>query len=151
MAATQSGLTFIVDENSAGVLPVLKVCRARAFGRISDLPGVGIAGGTLDEHLLRELGKKGHFALIARDGKMLQPFLQRQAWRESKVTLFLLSKKWGNLLLGEMSRRLLYLWPSIVARAEAGPQGSAWQVSPTVPDPFTKTFREIKDPRDEAG
>jgi hypothetical protein len=151
MATAQSGLTLVFDENNAGVLPVLRSSRAMAHERVTDLPSLGIAAGTLDAELLRQLGKRGHFALVGRDGRMLEPLTQRQAWRESGVTVFLLGKKWGSLKLGELSRRLLFLWPALVDYAEQGGQGVAWRVSPAIPGPASNAFRLVTARADEAG
>lgn len=149
MASEPSGLTFVLDENNAGLLPVLRASRAIAHDRLTDLPAQGVAPGTLDEALLRQLGARGRFALVARDGRMLEPLTQRQAWRESGVTVFLLSKKWGTMHLSELSRRLLFLWPQLVGHAETGGQGLAWRVSPTIPAPAANAFRLVTNRKDE--
>jgi hypothetical protein len=151
MAIPQSGLTFVLDENTAGVLPAVRACRALGYERVTDLPAQGIAPGTLDTDLLRQLGARGRFALLARDGRMLEPLIQRQAWRESGVTVFLLGKSWGNLKLAELSRRLLFLWPTLVEHAEQGGQGVAWRVSPTIPGPAINALRLVTARKDEAG
>lgn len=149
MANPQSGLTFVLDENNAGVLPALRASRAAGHERVTDLPAQGIASGTLDADLLRRLGARGSFALVARDGRMLEPLMQRQAWRESGVTVFLLGKQWGTLKLAELSRRLLFLWPTLVDYAEQGGQGVAWRVSPKIPVPTTNAFRLVTARSDE--
>ncbi len=149
MATPAGGLTFVLDENKAGLLPVLRASRALAHERTTDLQAQGIAPGTLDPDLLRSLGARGRFALIARDGRMLEPLSQRQAWRESGVTVFLLGKAWGNMKLGELSRRLLFLWPTLVDHAEQGGQGVAWRVAPTIPGPAANAFRLVTARRDE--
>lgn len=149
MAAPEGRLTFVLDENSAGLLPGLRACRALAHERVTDLPSVGVPHGTLDPDVLRELGARGRYALIARDGKMLEPLMQRQAWRESGVTLFLLAKQWGQLKLWDLSRRLLFLWPQLVAHAEDGGQGLAWRVSPTMPALGSNAFRLVTARRDD--
>jgi hypothetical protein len=149
MAIPQSGLIFVFDENNVGVLPALRASRAVAHERVTDLPTQGIAPGTLDADLLRQLGARGSFALVARDGRMLEPLMQRPAWRASGVTVFLLGKKWGNLKLAELSRRLLFLWPTLVDYAQQGGQGVAWRVSPAIPGPTTNAFRLVTARNDE--
>lgn len=143
MANTQSSLTFVLDENTAGLLPALRASRAAGHDRVTDLPAQGIAPGTLDADLLRMLGERGRFALIARDGRMLEPLIQRQAWRGSGVTIFMLGKQWGMLRLSELSRRVLFLWPTLIEHAEQGGQGVAWRVSPAVPGPSANAFRLV--------
>lgn len=143
MASAQGSLTFVLDENTAGLLPALRACRAVSHAQVSDLAAQGIAPGTLDADMLRLLGERGRFALVARDGRMLEPMIQRQAWRGSGVTLFLLGKQWGTLRLSELSRRILFLWPNLVDHAEQGGQGVAWRVSPTIPGPAANAFRLV--------
>lgn len=150
MAEPQGGLTFVLDENSKGLRDALLASRAVARDRLKLLPEVGIPDGTLDADMLRELGQRGRFILVARDGRMLEPMLQRQAWRASKVTLFLLAKHWGGLPLSEMTRRLLFLWPKLVDHAEQGGEGVAWRVSPVIPAPGSGAFRLVTGRRDEA-
>ena len=143
MASAISRVTFVLDANSSGLLLPLRTARAEAYERLVTLPEVGIPSDTLDTPLLHDLGQRGRFALVLRDGKMLDPILQRQAWRSSGVTLFILGKAWGNLRLGELTRRALFLWPQLVAHAEDGGQGVAWRVAPTVPTPADKAFRLV--------
>jgi hypothetical protein len=143
MAHAHRGLIFVFDENYTGILPVLRVSRASGHDRVLDLPAQGIPPGTLDPDMLRQLGQRGRFALVARDGRMLEPLTQRQAWRESGVTIFLLGKQWGKLKLGELSRRFLFLWPTLMDHAEQGGQGVAWRVSPSIPGPAEKAFRLV--------
>lgn len=149
MASPAGSLTFVLDENSAGLLPALRACRVRGHDRLTDLPAQGIAPGTLDAEMLRSLGARGRFALVARDGRMLESLIQRQAWRDSGVTVFLLAKHWGQLKLGELSRRLLFLWPTLVEYAEQGGQGVAWRVAHVVPRPATNAFRLVTARKDE--
>ena len=143
MADASGRLTFVLDENSSGLRQVLQAARADAHDRLATLPEVGIAPGTLDTALLHELGQRGRFALILRDARVLDPVLQRQAWRDSGVTLFILGKDWGKLPLRELARRALFLWPRLVAHAEAGGQGVAWRVAPAVPSPGSNAFRLV--------
>lgn len=143
MADASGRLTFVLDENSSGLLAVLQAARAAAHDRLATLPSVGIAPGTLDPEVLHSLGRRGRFALVLRDAQVLDPVLQRQAWRASGVTLFILGKAWGTLPLGELSRRVLFLWPRLVAHAEDGGQGVAWRVAPNVPSPAGNAFRLV--------
>lgn len=149
MANPQGGLTFVLDENTKDLRPVLLAARALPADRLRLLPDFGITAGTLDADLLARLGGRGRFALVTRDGRMLEPLLQREAWRASKVTLFLLAKQWGQLPLRELARRLLFLWPAVMAHAEQGGQGVAWRVSPAIPNPAATTFRLVTARRDE--
>lgn len=143
MADASEDLTFAFDENSKGLQRVLLSARAHPHGRITDLPSVGIPNGTLDPAMIGMLGERGRFALVLRDGSMLEPILQRQAWKDANVTLFLLSKRWGQFPLFELSRRILFLWPTLVQYAHDGGQGAAWRVNPTIPLPGSTAFRLV--------
>jgi len=143
MVATQGRLTFVIDENSGGLLRVMRMARVVWHERLTDLQELGIAAGTLDPQLLAKLGDLDHHVLITRDGNMLDPIIQRGAWREAGVTLFLLGKRWGLLPLSELTRRMLFLWPDLVAQAEASVAGAAWRVSPTIPTVPSNAFRLV--------
>lgn len=137
-----SSLTYVFDENSQGLLRVMRAAGADRASALSDLPSLGIANGTLDPDLLAALGDKGSFALIVRDSRMLDPVMQRRAWRDSGVTLFILSK-WGQLPLFELGRRMLFVWPSLRAHAESGGRGVAWRVSAAMPKVDSTAFRLV--------
>lgn len=143
MANARSGLTFVIDENSGGLLKVMRMARVVQHESLTDLQELGIPAGALDPSLLMELGRRGQHVLLTRDGSMLDPFIQRGAWRASGVTLFLLSKRWGMLSLSELTRRTLFLWPDLVAQAAASAPGAAWRVSPTIPAIHTNAFRLV--------
>ena len=143
MAAAEGRLRFSLDENSGALVDLLRQSRAESYEDVVTLAEMGIQPGALDPHLLKSLGSKGRFVLIARDSKMLEPVMQRSAWRESRVTLFLLGKQWGKLKLGELARRFLFLWPQIVAHAQDGGQGVAWRVASRVPAVGNNTFRLV--------
>lgn len=143
MAAAEGRLRFSLDENSGALVDLRRQSRAEGYEDVVTLAEIGIQPGALDPHLLKDLGSKGHFALIARDSRMLEPVMQRSAWRESRVTLFRLGKQWGELELGELARRFLFVWPQIVARARDGQQGVAWRVAPRIPAVGNTTFRLV--------
>jgi hypothetical protein len=111
--------------------------------QLHSLEEIGIPKGALDPAILNTLGQRGPHALVTRDGSMLDPLIQRGAWRDAGVTLFMLGKGWGKLPLSELSRRLLFLWPDLVAQAEATPPGPAWRVSPTIPAAASSAFRLV--------
>lgn len=143
MAAAEGRLRFSLDENSGALVDLLRQSRAESYEDVVTLAEIGIQPGALDPNLLKDLGSKGRFAFVTRDGKMIEPVMQRSAWRESRVTLFLLGKQWGKLKLGEQARRFLIVWPQIVAHARDGGQGVAWRVAPRVPAVGTNTFRLV--------
>lgn len=143
MADAQGSLTFVLDENSGGLLKVMRMARVVRHESLTNLQELGIAAGTLDPQLLTKLGALGRHVLLTRDGSMLDPIIQRGAWRDAGVTLFLLGKRWGVLPLSELTRRMLFLWPDLVAQAEASVAGAAWRVSPTIPTVPSNAFRLV--------
>jgi hypothetical protein len=143
MACAKGSLTFVLDENSGGLLTVMRMARVVRHESLTNLPELGIAAGTLDPLLLTQLGVLGRHVLLTRDGSMLDPIIQRGAWRSAGVTLFLLGKRWGTLPLSELTRRMLFLWPDLVALAEASVAGTAWRVSPTIPTVPSNAFRLV--------
>ena len=143
MANAESRLTFVLDENSGSLPGLLRASRALPHDRVTTLHELGVPIGTLDPAMLRKLGEQGGCALVTRDGRMLDPIVQREAWRAAGVTLFLLGGRWGTFPLGELARRLLFLWPAIVAQAEASSFGAAWRVAPAVPNTPANTFRLV--------
>ena len=143
MALAESRLIFVLDENAGRLPELLRASRALAHERVTTLLELGIPAGMPDPALLQVLGEQGGCALVTRDGRMLEPVVQRKAWAAACVTLFLLGGRWGNFPLGDLTRRLLFLWPAIVAQAEASAFGAAWRVSPSVPEIPAKTFRLV--------
>jgi hypothetical protein len=143
MADAQGGLTFVLDENLGGLLNVMRMARVARHESLTNLQELDIAAGTLDLQLLTKLGALGRHVLLTRDGAMLDPIIQRGAWRASGVTLFLLGKRWGILPLSELTRRMLFLWPDLVAQAEASAAGAAWRVSPAIPAVPSTAFRLV--------
>ncbi len=143
MADAKSGLTYVLDENWAGIPALLQQARATACDRVTNLEALGIPPGALDPAVLHGVGGLLHPVLLTRDGSMLGPVVQRGAWKEAGVTPFMFGKAWGQLPLGELARRMIYLWPSVVQQAEASAPGTAWRVNPTIPSAPANAFRLV--------
>jgi hypothetical protein len=95
---------------------------------IHDVWELGL-NGVSDEVLLFELGNRGFAALLTRDSAMLSASVRRDVWRASSVSVFMCEGRWGNLVLFEIARRLIWYWPIIIRQAQEGPQGGAWRLS----------------------
>ena len=143
MAAAASGLIYVFDENFGRMMDLLRGARAPSHGSMKSLSDLGIPAGALDPALLSTLGQHGGCVLLTRDGSMLNPVVQRGAWKSAGVTLFLLGGAWGQLALGELARRFLFLWPHIVRHAENSSPGAAWRVSPGIPGAGANAFRLV--------
>lgn len=138
------GLTYALDQNLAHpLLALLRNARMEPLGRVTSLEELGFAPNAKDVDWLLELGRWGSHCVISRDGKILRLTVERQAWRASGVSLLVLDKRWGQLPLSELARRLLYWWPYMVQHAEAGQQGEAWTVPSEVPNPGSRTLRRV--------
>lgn len=128
--AAPDGLTYVLDQNfSEQMLQLLRLAKAEPVDRITSLRELGFAGDATDEQWLSELGRKGGFCVVTRDGAILQVSIERRAWSAAGVSLLVLDKQWGQQPRRELSRRLLYWWPHMVSHAEAGRPGSARRFS----------------------
>ena len=67
--------------------------------------------------------------LVTRDGAMLTPLTQRNAWWEAGVLLFLLGEGRGKFPLSKLTRWAMFLCPAIVEVAKTGGPGAAWRVA----------------------
>jgi hypothetical protein len=149
MADETGSLTFCLDHNfSLHMLQVLRSIRMEPQGRITHFSEIGISRDAADEDWILDLRQKGNYAVITRDGDILQAAIRRRAWLQSGVMLFLLGKQWGQLPLGELARRLIFWWPALVQHAEAAQPGSAWTVMPGIPKAPSSGIRLIRPPQD---
>lgn len=122
-------MTFCLDESLGVPLAgVLRQLRAPGAPGIHHMRELGYSG-TSDEVWLAALPKADVHAVVTKDSRILNATVRRDVWRDAGLSLFVLDGKWGNLRLFEQARRLIWWWPAIVARAEAGPRGAAWRVS----------------------
>jgi hypothetical protein len=136
MAVHASGdLTFVLDENLGGALPILRMARAQPEGMLTSLEELGFPAGTLDEVWISELGRRGNFVVISRDGEILNATVRRDAWGASDVRLLLLDKRWGLMPIRDIMRALFYWWPMMARYAQAGAPGSAWTVTHKIQEP----------------
>ena len=145
MALAPGDLTFVLDENLGGphIPEVLRIGKARPEGRITNLKAVGIERGMHDEDWMPKLGAMGSFAVVTRDGAILRAAIRREAWKGTGLRLMLLGGKWGQMSRRELIRGIVYWWPHIVGYAEAAAPGTAWSVSPTVPEPPASGIRLV--------
>ncbi len=78
--------------------------------------------------MMGEVRKKGVDVVVTKDSRILNASVHRDAWRAADLTLIILEGKWGDLVLFEQARRLVWWWPIIARQAEDGPQGAAWRI-----------------------
>jgi hypothetical protein len=122
---------------------VLRALRAPSHAFVSDVWDLGLCG-VADDVLMIELGKLEFAAMVTADSRILSAALRRDAWQHSRLTLFVLDGKWGNLSLFDRGRRLIWWWPDLVAKAADGPQGSAWRIAPDYsPSNMVRIYSEV--------
>jgi len=81
---------------------ILVAVRAPGHPDIYDMRAFGLANqATSDEVLLAELARQQMHVLVTMDSRMLAAAVRRDAWRASRLTLFMLDGKWGNLSIFE--------------------------------------------------
>jgi hypothetical protein len=149
MADREGRLTFCFDHNLGQQMSaLLGRARAQAHDRITDFHKLNIPSDAPDENWMATLGTLGRFAVITRDGKILQAATRRIAWRKSGITLFLLAERWGELKLHDLFRGLIFWWPAIVQHADAAAAGTAWTVSPKVPHWDKGGIHQVRPPED---
>ena len=128
--ASPGRVGFCLDEACGRpIAGMLRGLRAPGSPNIHDVRELALQGAG-DDVLMMELGRRGFAALVTLDSSILNASLRRDAWRQSGLTLFVLSGKWGNLTLFEQARRLVWWWPQLIANASERPQGAAWRVAP---------------------
>lgn len=136
MASETGSLTFVFDQNfGQKTVDLLRLGRVPPVGRITTLTELGYAADAPDEEWMPQLGAKGHYAVITRDGEILRASVRLDAWKASGLTLFLLDGRWGQLPIHDLTRALVYWWPLIVEQATAAKPGTAWTVPHAIPGP----------------
>ncbi len=126
--APADGLAFCLDESMGRSLAdILRRLQAPAAPAIHDLRELGFSGAA-DEVWMPTLTQQGIHAVVTCDSRILRATIRRDIWRAAGISLFIMAAKWSDVRLFDQARGLIWWWPSIVAQAEAGPQGGAWQV-----------------------
>ena len=144
--APASRLGICLDEAlGRKIAAILRDLKAPGAPNIHDARDVGLSGAS-DEVVLHELAGRRFAALVTRDSSMLSASVRRDVWRASGVSVFMYDGKWGNLLLFEQARRLIWWWPEIITQASGGPQGGAWRVPVEFkPKGLQQVFAEVSD------
>lgn len=83
---------------------------------------------TPDEAWIRALGTEGHWVIISGDVRIVRNRHEREAWRQSGLTVFFLARGWRNMRNLERAYRLIQWWPRIVEQAELIEGGAAFEI-----------------------
>lgn len=74
------------------------------------------------------LGNEGGWVVISRDGRILKNRLEREAFRRSKLILFVLASGWARLTFPEVAAKLLLRWPKIADQTALVSGGAAFEL-----------------------
>ena len=137
----------MLDQNLGRVvLGFLRQSEVWPPDKLTSLSELGYASDLDDEKWIADLGRKGGYIAVTRDGNVLNAAIRREAWLTSGLGMILLDKKWGGLPRRDWPRHLLYWWPYMTARALEGKPGSAWTVSCRIADPPKEWIRQVTGP-----
>jgi len=82
-----------------------------------------------DEDWFGKLSAEGDWIIISGDAKISRSAHEKQAWMQSKLTVFFLTKGWMNIPPFEQLSKLSHCFPEIVKRCEKASPGSSFNVS----------------------
>ncbi len=83
-----------------------------------------------DVDWLKVLGDEGDWVVVSADLRIRRAPQEREAWREAKLTTFLLHERWSDHTLWEKSWRIVQWWPRIVEQAKGVEPGATFVVPP---------------------
>jgi PIN like domain len=84
---------------------------------------------TPDEDWFGKLSEGRDWIIISGDTKISRSVHEKQAWQQSKLTVFFLTKGWMNIPPFEQLSKLSHCFPEIVALCEKSQPGSSYNVS----------------------
>jgi hypothetical protein len=84
---------------------------------------------TKDEDWIRKLGEEGDWIVISGDYRIGKSAHERQAWHESKLTAFFLSKGWMNIPLLQQHSKMALILDEIIEHALKAKPGSGFMVA----------------------
>ncbi len=84
---------------------------------------------TTDEEWIRALGREGDWVVISGDYRIGKSAHERQAWHESGLTAFFLSKGWTNIPPLQQHSKLALILDEIVEHAQNAVPGSGFSVA----------------------
>lgn len=82
-----------------------------------------------DEDWFGKLSTEGDWIVISGDAKISRSAHEKQAWLQSRLTVFFLTKGWMNIPPFEQLSKLSHCFPQIVKLSEKARAGSSFTVS----------------------
>jgi predicted nuclease of predicted toxin-antitoxin system len=83
---------------------------------------------TPDIEWLAALGQEGNWVIISADQRIFRNRHEREAWRQSSLTIFFLARAWLRMAHLEQAHRLIQWWPRIVEQVDLVEPGAAFEV-----------------------
>lgn len=77
---------------------------------------------------MSELGKEGNWFVISGDPRITRAKVEKEAWKESRLTAFFFKDGFVNMTSYEQAAFLFRRWPDIVVAAKQAPQGAGYFV-----------------------
>jgi len=84
---------------------------------------------TPDEDWFKKLSEERDWIIISGDAKISRSVHEKQAWLQSKLTVFFLTKGWMNIPPFEQLSKLSHCFPPIVKLCEKASPGASFNVS----------------------
>jgi len=82
-----------------------------------------------DEDWFGELSADGDWIVISGDARISRSAHEKQAWRQSNLTVFFLTKGWMNIPPFEQLSKLSHCFPEIVNLCKKARPGSSFNIS----------------------
>jgi len=83
---------------------------------------------TKDEEWIRALSCEGNWIVISGDYRIGKSAHERQAWHESGLTAFFLSKGWTNIPPLQQHSKLALILDDIIEAAKRAPRGAGFAI-----------------------
>jgi predicted nuclease of predicted toxin-antitoxin system len=84
---------------------------------------------TKDEEWIRKLGEEGKWVVISGDYRIGKNAHEREAWHQSGLTVFFLSKGWTNIPPRQQHSKLTLVLDDIIEQASRAKPGSGFSIS----------------------
>jgi len=95
---------------------------------------------TPDIEWIKKLAEETGWVIISGDLRISRNALEREAWKQARLTTFFLAKAWSHHAFWDQAWRLIRWWPYITKQAGLVDPGAAFEVSAN----FSGKFKQLK-------